>query len=92
MKKFNVHVKRTYNVYLDVEVNSKEELDKILSDAEHPNNTEIWEAIYHLELEECDVDPIDWEIRELKENSDNTEHGPVFPDWTLHTKYDKNGK
>ena len=71
MKKFGVHVKRTYNVYVYVKANSKEEVHSKLRD----NDEYLWDEIGHLELEEMDVDPIEWEIEEVKE--DNTQTGAL---------------
>ena len=89
MKEYQVKIYRGFTTYITLKFpNDGRNHEKIINEKIREGNEEIWEHISYEELEQCNVDNEGWEITEIN----NTTTGPVFPDWTLHTKYDKNGK
>ena len=58
MKKFRINVQRTYNTWINVEEKSLKVLEQKLIDQDE----DLWDKIYDKEMEEMDVEPVNWEI------------------------------
>ncbi len=71
MKKFRINVQRTYNTWINVEEKSLRVLEEKLA----LQDEDLWDKIYEQEMEDMDVEPINWEIHE-----DNTITGALSPD------------
>ena len=71
MKKFRINVQRTYNTWINVEEKSLKVLEEKLIDQDE----DLWDKIYDKEMEEMDVEPVNWEIYD-----NNTITGALSPD------------
>ena len=71
MKKFRINVQRTYNTWINVEEKSLKVLEQKLIDQDE----DLWDKIYDKEMEEMDVEPVNWEIYD-----NNTITGALSPD------------
>ena len=58
MKNFRINVQRTYNTWINVEEKSLKVLEEKLIDQDE----DLWDKIYDKEMEEMDVEPVNWEI------------------------------
>ena len=71
MKKFRINVQRTYNTWINVEEKSLRVLEEKLA----LQDEDLWDKIYDKEMEEMDVEPVNWEIYD-----NNTITGALSPD------------
>jgi|TARA_Y100000310_G_scaffold245516_1_gene250496 hypothetical protein len=71
MKKFRINVQRTYNTWINVEEKSLRVLEEKLA----LQDEDLWDKIYEQEMEDMDVEPINWEIYD-----NNTITGALSPD------------
>ena len=73
-KRFHVIIKRTYTTCLRIEAPSKEYIDDVINSEDHVEQKhmdDFWDVLAHQELEQMDVEIIDWEIDVLeKQKSD----------------------
>ena len=71
MKKFRINVQRTYNTWINVEEKSLRVLEEKLA----LQDEDLWDKIYEQEMEDMDVEPVNWEIYD-----NNTITGALSPD------------
>lgn len=64
MKKYIAKIQRTYTTYVEVEANSKQEVEDRITD---PSDDEFWDKFLREELEQYNVDHEQWEIKEAVE-------------------------
>ena len=73
-KRFHVIIKRTYTTFLIIEAPSKEYIDDVINSEDHVETRHLddfYEVLNNQELNQMDVEIIDWEIDVLeKQKSD----------------------
>ena len=68
MNKYKVIVNRTYTTTIEVEANGIDELWETINQPnsdQQKRSKEIWDEIYHEELQQCDVDQSEPFIAEI---------------------------